>query len=505
LLRFRSEAAMYRGKTLSRTAEPLPEIFRTTPALAPRVSRDLKAGRVRRLAPGLYTTNVTDPPEKLVRRLLWLIASEAFPGAVVGDRTAFEAGPASDGSVFLTAPVGRDVKLPGAVLRARKGPGPLDGDTPLMGLYMASRPRAYLENMVPSRARSGVARRLSRREIEERLEADLRDRGEAFVQKLRDDARKIAPALDLVHELEELDVLIGALLGTRAAPLLTEAGAARASGRPYDARRLDLFVALHADLSKQAPAPRPEPDRPDEALVLPFFEAYFSNFIEGTEFEVDEARAIVFDSRIPEARSEDAHDVLGTFRVVSDLAEMSQTPRTYEQFEALLRRRHARVMEGRPDKGPGLFKTALNRAGDTVFVAPDLVQGTLARGLEMGRSLPDAFQRAVFMMFLVSEVHPFVDGNGRVGRIMMNAELVAAGERRILVPTVFRGNYLTGLKGMSRSGGTRTLIRSLDFLQKYALAIDFSSYEGARQQLEETHAFLDTEQAEAEGVRLRLP
>lgn len=440
-----------------------------------------------------------------MRRLLWPIAAQLFPGAVVGDRTAFEVGPASDGSVFLTGPVARDVKLPGAMLRVRKGPGPLDGDTPLLGLYMASRPRAYLENMVPARARRGVARRLSRREIEQRLEGELSDRGEAFVQKLRDAARKLAPALGLVDAFEQLDALIGALLGTRAAALLTDAGAARASGRPYDVGRLDLFVALHADLSKQAPLPRPDPGHAAEALFLPFFEAYFSNFIEGTEFEVDEARAIVFDSRIPQDRPEDAHDVLGTFRVVSDRAEMSQTPKTYENLESLLRRRHARVMEGRSDMGPGVFKTAQNRAGNTVFVAPDLVKGTLARGLELARSLPDAFQRAAFMMFLVSEVHPFADGNGRVGRIMMNAELVAAGERRIIVPTVFRANYLTALKAMSRSGLTRTLIRSLDFLQKYTLAIDFSTYAEARRQLEETNAFLDTEQAEAEGLRLTLP
>jgi Fic family protein len=32
------------------------------------------------------------------------------------------------------------------------------------------------------------------------------------------------------------------------------------------------------------------------------------------------------------------------------------------------------------------------------------------------------------MMFLVSEVHPFTDGNGRVGRVLMNAESTAAGE-----------------------------------------------------------------------------
>jgi hypothetical protein len=109
------------------------------------------------------------------------------------------------------------------------------------------------------------------------------------------------------------------------------------------------------------------------------------------------------------------------------------------------------------------------------------------------------------MMFVVSEVHPFVDGNGRVARIMMNAELVAAGERRMIVPTIFRSNYLSGLKALSQNGVTQTLIRSLDFLQRYTLAVDFSTYAGAREQLEATHAFRDPQHADAEGVRLRLP
>jgi Fic family protein len=38
-------------------------------------------------------------------------------------------------------------------------------------------------------------------------------------------------------------------------------------------------------------------------------------------------------------------------------------------------------------------------------------------------------------MFLISEVHPFDDGNGRVARAFMNAELVAAGHCRILIPS----------------------------------------------------------------------
>jgi hypothetical protein len=490
---------------LSRPAAPLPELFVSTPQLAARVSRDLKEGRLRKLAPTVYTTNLTEAPESLVRRQLWQVASLIFPDAVITDRTAFEAGPAKDGSVFLAGTSARDVALPGVTLRARQGCGPLPGDTPFLGLHMASRARAYLENMPASRARKGVARRLSRAELEERLERELGTRGESYVNTLRDDARKLAPSLGLVAESRELDALIGALLGTRKAPLQTATGSARAAGRPYDQRRLDLFGGLHGDLLKEAPSQRLDPLRPGEERYLPFFEAYFSNFIEGTEFEVDEAAEIVFEGRIPQDRPEDAHDVLGTFRVVADRAEMSRVPTTFEQLIEMLRGRHARVMEGRPDKSPGTFKATQNRAGDTLFVAPELVLGTLARGFELLRSLPDPFQRAVFMMFLVSEVHPFVDGNGRVARIMMNAELIAAGERRLIVPTVFRSNYLSGLKALSHNGITRTLIRSLDFLQRYTLAIDFSAMAAAQEQLEATNAFRDAQQADAEGIRLVLP
>jgi hypothetical protein len=39
-------------------------------------------------------------------------------------------------------------------------------------------------------------------------------------------------------------------------------------------------------------------------------------------------------------------------------------------------------MGGRPDKQPGLFKDAANRAGSSLFVLPGLVAGTLRAGWE---------------------------------------------------------------------------------------------------------------------------
>ena len=101
--------------------------------------------------------------------------------------------------------------------------------------------------------------------------------------------------------------------------------------------------------------------------------------------------------------------------------------------------------------------------------------------------------------------HPFADGNGRVARIMMNAELVAAGESRIIVPTIYRNNYLMALKALSQNGITGALVRMLDFAQRYTASIDFEALDRARFILERTHAFADPTEAEAAGIRLILP
>ena len=47
-----------------------------------------------------------------------------------------------------------------------------------------------------------------------------------------------------------------------------------------------------------------------------------------------------------------------------------------------------------------------NRAGDTTFVAPALVRGTLRRGLDLARGLAEPLQRAIAVMFVVPTPTP---------------------------------------------------------------------------------------------------
>jgi hypothetical protein len=83
---------------------------------------------------------------------------------------------------------------------------------------------------------------------------------------------------------------------------------------------------------------------------------------------------------------------------------------------------------------------------------------------------------------------------------MMNAELIAGGQRRIIIPTAYRDDYLGGLRRLTRQDDPRTLIQVLDFAQRFTAAIDFRNLDEAGLALEECGAFRIGEDA-----RLRMP
>lgn len=304
----------------------LPEAFLSNTSLTKAISRAVKTGKLRKLASRLYTKNMMDPPELIIRRNLWVIVAAYFPEGLIADRTAIENQKTSEGFIFLISPQKHKIKLPGITLCPRKGHPPLPNDRPFIGgLFLSSQPRAYLENIKPSRARTTESSRtLSRQELGEKLEGILRGGGPDALNTLRDEASKISKSLGLVKEYKILDKLIGSLLGTKSTKLESAAGIARLAGFAYDPKRLHLFSQLQAILASLAPLSRMAPPLSSTGLTnLSFFEAYFSNFIEGTEFEVSEAADIIFKGKIPVGRPEDARDILGAFKVVSNTSEMS--------------------------------------------------------------------------------------------------------------------------------------------------------------------------------------
>lgn len=486
-------------------AVPWPPVFLSDSSITARVSAAVKRRDLVKIGPRLYTSLVKETPERVVRLHLWEIVRLLFPGLVVGYRTALHARPTPEGKMFLVGPYPRTQKLPGATIRVLEGPGALQGDTPYGGGgYLASPARALLECMSGRRVEA-ESPTLPRSELEEFVERRIRTLGERWANEVRDCAREIAPALGLEAQAEELCAMIGAMLGTMHATLSAPSAIARAGGAPYDADRLVRFDRL-VEALRDSPIPR-RVDREggsDAFHNLAFFDAYFSNYIEGTRFPVADAHEIVFEGRIPGHRPKDAHDVIGTFRVLSSRHEMFVSASEWvdrpQLFLDVLQSRHRTMLQERPEVRSGQLKEVPNQAGDTLFVAPELVEATLIQGLQRMRLLQEPFQRAVYIMFLVAETHPFDDGNGRMARAMMNAELVSQGERRILIPTAFRIDYMGALRRLTRQDDPLVLIRALDRAQDFTSRIDFTDYEQARATLERYGAF-----GEDEDARIRMP
>lgn len=467
-----------------------PLFFLSDTSQSVEISRATKAGIVRKIGPKLYTSNLLDAPEKLVRQHLWSIVAVLFPGAVVSNRSAIENKISPAGKIYITAESARIVKLPGVEIVVLKGQPPLDGwDSPMFTFHIACRERAYLENLTPTKQKGEESKNLDRVELENRLVQIFKSGGDAGLNKFRDRAKEIASLLGYEAECQKLDDIIGAIQGTKDAELNSPLSRAYHAGEGYDPVAVERFDILRAELAGSFFEDRLCAIDQRQFYNVAFFDAYFSNFIEGTEFEVEEAREIIESGTVPLDRPADGHDILGTYRIVGNIGEMTSIPADYDNFLDLLTRRHTVILEGRPDKQPGRFKEKANQAGSTRFVDPVLVKGTLRHGFEFYRSLEHPFARAIAMMFLVAEVHPFNDGNGRIARVMMNAELVTGGMTRIIIPSVFRGEYLSGLRRMSNENDPTVLIRQIAYAQRFVSLIDFSDKDNAIAALTACNAF----------------
>jgi hypothetical protein len=439
------------------------------------VQRRLAAGELHRIARGVVTRLAEADWPALIKRERIRVLAALFPKAVIGPRSAFTGGgPTPDGVMYLTYTYTRRLQLPGLTVQLVDGPGPATGDAPMMGreLYFPSPARVMLENLTVSRA--SVDKSVGKAEVERRLIELCDARGEEALGKLRDEARVLAPALELGREFDLLDGLIGGVLGSRKSGMSTVAGKAMAADIPYDAHRMALFEKLAGQL-RSVPLKQPaEVTRSDQGRAnFAFLESYFSNFIEGTEFDISDARAFVLEGKPITERPKDSHDIIGVFRQALNPGWANQTLAFGEPVLNQLRQRHADHMKERPEVHPGEFKTKTNRAGSTEFVAPRLVRGTLIEGSKLLPSVPPGMARALLTMFLVAEVHPFTDGNGRLARLTMNAELSVVKACRIIVPTLFREEYLDCLRVLTREGSPKPFLVAMQRIHAWTAAFDY--------------------------------
>jgi len=163
-------------------------------------------------------------------------------------------------------------------------------------------------------------------------------------------------------------------------------------------------------------------------------EATQSSKIEGTQTHIEEA--LMDKENVPPEKRDDWEEVQNYIeamtRAIKDLEELPFSSR-------LIRNTHSVLMQGvrGEHKQPGDFRKSQNWIGgssisDATFVPPiheniSKLMGDLENFMhDENLRIPDLIKIAI-MHYQFETIHPFLDGNGRVGRLMITLFLVSCG------------------------------------------------------------------------------
>ena len=80
---------------------------------------------------------------------------------------------------------------------------------------------------------------------------------------------------------------------------------------------------------------------------------------------------------------------------------------------------------------------------------PDALRDAMTTLFELLKEEPEASVRAVLGHFVFTYIHPYMDGNGRVGRFLMNTMLASGGYDWLIIPVERRDEYMVALEKAS--------------------------------------------------------
>lgn len=189
--------------------------------------------------------------------------------------------------------------------------------------------------------------------------------------------------------------------------------------------------------------------------------AYNSNKIENPETTYHDTREIFENGRV--------ENYSGDLRTLFEIQNqkdcqnflLDKIIRREPLSEDLIKEVHRRLMHGcydqtRYDKGerPGRYKIHDYVVGDDVGIRPEDVPNEMRELCEQinGYSGEDILTVAAYFHLSFESVHPFADGNGRVGRTLLNYYLMTHGYPPIIIYEEDKPTYYMALTVFDKTG-----------------------------------------------------
>ena len=229
--------------------------------------------------------------------------------------------------------------------------------------------------------------------------------------------------------------------------------------KPADGRRkasrqvisFERIEELKAELDTRRPLTQGELERLNEEFMIEF--TYNSNAIEGNTLTLQETAMVLEGITIDQKPLKDHLEAVGhkdAFLYVQDIVS-NKMPLT----EFVIKNIHSLVLMNKPeDKGvyrrvPVRIMGALTEPVQPYMIEPKITE--LLAENEKRKSKMNIIERVARFHLEFESIHPFIDGNGRTGRLLMNFELMQNGYPPINVKFTDRKRYYDAFDSYSRN------------------------------------------------------
>ena len=170
---------------------------------------------------------------------------------------------------------------------------------------------------------------------------------------------------------------------------------------------------------------------------------YNSNAIENSTLTLKETEKILLEMKVSrQVTVREVYEAKNLARVIGYIRDKSQGMDIGRENISLL---HRMLIGGIDDDIAGRFRKTGEyvRIGTHIAPAPEQVEGMLESALTEYADDFDAFFTDKIAKFHLEfeTIHPFNDGNGRIGRVLMNVQLLKLGFPMIIIRDKEKGKY----------------------------------------------------------------